>query len=124
MRRPKLSKTITGQKWLAQFAEKDRTIAAAMLDDLLLLNDEQVGAGIRGLLRDLATERKGPRRRIALYAEREFPERQFFRVQAIPDASGVVRYRAVGRLGPAAVKPVRGSTRVGSEGLVAFIISQ
>lgn len=38
--------------------------------------------------------------------------------------NGRLRRRAVGRSGPAAVKPVRGRGRVGSEGLVAFLASQ
>ena len=124
MARPKLSNTTTGQTWLAQFVQPDRGTAATMLDALLLLNEEEVSATIRGLLQNLAAERTGPRRRVALYAEREFPEKQAFKVQRISDKNGIVRRRAVGRSGPAAVKPVRGSARVGSEGLVAFIISQ
>jgi hypothetical protein len=124
MRRPKLSSSTTGQEWLEQFSEEDRPSAAAMLDTLVLLNEEQVSVAIRGLLHGLAAERKGARRRVALYAEREFPERYVFEVRQVPDAIGVVRRRAVGRSGPAAVKPVRGSARVGSEGLIAFIISQ
>ncbi len=124
MLRPQLSMTTTGRNWLAQFAKEDRPAAAAMLDALLLLNEEQVGFAIRGLLERLATERRGRRKRVALYAEREFPERQAFIVECVPDKDGIIRRRAVGRLGPAAVKPVRGSPRVGSEGLVAFTISQ
>ncbi len=124
MQRPKLSKTTTGRNWLAQFTIKDRPAAAAMLDALLLLNEEQVAFAIRGFLQRLATERRGRRKRVALYVEREFPERQTFIVERIPDKNGIVRRRAIGRAGPAAVKPVRGSPRVGSEGLVAFTISQ
>ena len=123
MRRPKLSSSTTGQEWLEQFSEEDRPSAAAMLDTLVLLNEEQVSVAIRGLLHGLTAERKGARRRVALYAEREFPERYVFEVRHVPDAAGVVRRRAVGRSVPAAVKPVRGSARVGSEGLIAFIIS-
>jgi hypothetical protein len=95
-----------------------------MLDALLLLSDEQVSDAVCGLLEHLAAERTGRRKRVALYAEWEFPERCAFEVQPTPDAAGIVRRRAVGRSGPAAVKPVRGSPRVGSEGLIAFTISQ
>jgi len=95
-----------------------------MLNALLLLNEEQVAFAILGLLQGLAAERSGRRRRVALYVEREFPERSAFEVRSIPDAGGIVRRRAVGRAGPAAVKPKRGSPRVGSEGPIAFIISQ
>jgi len=41
-----------------------------------------------------------------------------------PDKAGRIRRRAVGRAGPVAVSPKRGSRRVGSEGLVAFVLSQ
>jgi hypothetical protein len=95
-----------------------------MLDAILLLNEEQVSAAIRGSLARIAAQQSGFRKRVALYAEREFPEHHAFRVKALPDSKGIVRQRAVGRSGPAAVRPVRGSTRVGSEGYVAFIISQ
>lgn len=122
--RPKLSKTATGKSWLDQFAERDRATAAALLDALVLLNEEQVASAIRGSLVNLAAERKGRRKRVGLYAEREFPERQAFESQLIRDAAGVVHRRAVGRSGPLAVKTVRGSARVGSEGLIAFTISQ
>jgi hypothetical protein len=67
-RRQKLSATVTGQKWVLQFAERDRSSATAMLDALLLLNEEEVAASIRGLLQDLAAKRSGPRKRIGLYA--------------------------------------------------------
>lgn len=95
-----------------------------MLDHLLLLNEEQVGSAIRDLLQKLADSRGKTRKRVALFAEREFPEKMAFEVQLLPDKEGVMRRRAVGRRGPAAVKPVRGSARVGSEGFVAFTLSQ
>lgn len=122
--RPKLSETTTGKDWLAQFAEEDRPAAATLLDALLLLNEEEVAVAIRALLQGLAVDRIGRRKRVALYTEREFPERQAFEVTRITDSKGNGRCRAVGRSGPAAVKPVRGSARVGSEGLIAFTISQ
>lgn len=95
-----------------------------MLDAMLLLNEEQVSASLRSQLYRLADGRHGKRRRIALYAEREFGRTSAFKVRLVPDVSGRIRRRAVGRKGPAPVKPVRGSGRVGSEGLIAFVISQ
>jgi len=47
-----------------------------------------------------------------------------FDVQMLPDSTGRLRRRAVGYSGPPAVRPVRGSARVGSEGFVAHLISQ
>jgi hypothetical protein len=122
--RPRLSSIETACSWLSQFHEVDRPTASALLDDLLLLNDEQVATAFRPLLFTLAQERKGRRKRIALYAERPFAEACAFDVALVADADGRMRRRAVGSKGPAAVGPVRGSPRVGSEGMVAFIISQ
>jgi hypothetical protein len=126
MFRPPLSTTETGKAWLSQFAPWDRPAAASLLDALMLMNDEQVATALRSLLADLAQRRSGlrKRKRVALYAEREIAEAAIFRVELVTDADGRLRRRAVGRQGPSAVKPIRGSTRVGSEGWVAFVISQ
>lgn len=122
---PPLSSYPTAQAWLAQFdrAPADRTYAAAMLDAMMLLNEEQVSAAIRTQLYRFADTRTGRHRRAALYAEREFTEKAFFQSEETIDARGRVHHRAIGRTGPPAVKPVRGGTRVGSEGFVASIIS-
>lgn len=120
----RLSQTAAGAAWLDQFGPEDREAAAKMLDAMLLLNEEQVAASIRTALDRVA---KGPRhrkRRVALYAEREFDASQIFEVQLLPDAAGRPRRRAVGYNGPPGVKPVRGRSRVGSEGFVAHLISQ
>lgn len=122
--RKPLSSYPTAQSWLKQFATADQPSAKSMLDSLLLLNEEQVSASIRSQLYALAASRHGRRRRIALYAEREFGGAPAFKVEMIPDADGQPRRRSVGRKGPAPVSPVRGSGRVGSEGLIAFVISQ
>lgn len=123
-RRPSLSETITGQAWLDQFKQADQHAAAALLDMMLLLNEEQVSTAIRSLLVNAADARADRRRRIGLYAEREFDEALAFDVQITLDPQGVKRRRAVGFKGPAAVKPIRGGTRIGSEGMIAFLISQ
>ncbi len=122
-RRP-LSAYPTPQAWLSQFELADQASAAALLDAMLLLNEEQVSASLRSQLYRLADDRHEKRRRIALYAEREFGGTPPFEVRRVPDVGGRIRQRAVGRKGPAPVKPVRGSGRVGSEGFVAFVISQ
>jgi hypothetical protein len=124
MKRPRLSVTSTGQEWIAQFDEEDRPSAAMLLNKMLLLNEEEVSVSIRGLLQELAESRAGLRRRIGLYAEREYSEAAAFESELVSDGAGRMRRRAVGRTGPAAVKPRRGSPRVGSEGFIAFIISQ
>src|ERR1700694_5782459 len=122
--RKPLSTYSTAQSWLTQFGATDQPAARLMLDSCLLLNEEQVSAALRSQLYALAASRHGKRRRIALYAEREFSGAPAFNVEMLPDADGRLRRRSIGRKGPAPVKPVRGSGRVGSEGLVAFVISQ
>ncbi|MDG4898845.1 hypothetical protein P9272_35795 [Mesorhizobium sp. WSM4976] len=122
--RKPLSSYPTARAWLSQFNEDDKSAAASLLDAMLLLNEEEVSAALRSQLYELAKTRRGRHRRIALYAEREFGGAKAFDVQPVLDSSGRVRMRAVGRIGPPAVRPARGSPRVGSEGLVAFVISQ
>lgn len=122
--RPRLSSTQTAREWLSQFGAADQPAAAALLDDMMLLNEEQVAVAIRSLLLTLAGKRKGRHKRIALYAEREFAQTRAFEVANVVDSAGRIRARAIGRRGPAAVSPIRGSARVGSEGMIAFIISQ
>ncbi|MFG1287868.1 phosphoribosyltransferase-like protein [Xanthobacter versatilis] len=122
--RAPLSSYETSQQWLRQFLAADAVDAAALLDAMLLLNEEQVSAAIRSQLYALADGRSGRRRRVALYAEREMGQSAFFQSTVTLDAKGRRHYRAVGRAGPPAVKPLRGGMRVGSEGLVGFVISQ
>src|SRR5262249_10361575 len=106
-RRP-LSACPTAQSWLRQFQATDRPAAEKMLDAMLLLNEEQVSAALRSQLYALANARRGRRRRVALYAERELGSAPVFKVQQVPDANGRLRRRAVGRKGPAPVQPIRG----------------
>ena len=94
-----------------------------MIDALTLLNEEQVSSAIRENLYELRSK-SDKKRRIALYAEREYAESTAFDVKLIADADGRLRHRAVGIVGRPAVKPKRGSTRVGSEGMIAHVVSQ
>lgn len=119
-----LSQTAAGAAWLDQFGIDDRAIAASLLDAMLLLNEEQVGASIRAALDRIAEGQRHRKRRVALYAEREFDASLIFEVQMLRDAAGRLRQRAVGYNGPPAVRPTRGRARVGSEGFVAHLISQ
>jgi len=122
--RPKLSSTSLARSWLGQFRTIDQIAAARLIDALLLLNDDDVAAAIRSELRKLALSRSGKRRKVALYTEREIAESVMFQSKRLPGRDGKVRLRAFGDRGPAAVKPVRGRARVGSEGWTAFLISQ
>ena len=122
--RPRLSRTRSATEWLKQFRAADQEVAASLLDALLLLNEDDVASSIRSELRKLARVRTGARRRVALYTEREFAETSFFKSEQRPGRDGIVRTRAVGNAGPPAVRPLRGRTRVGSEGWTASIVSQ
>lgn len=124
MTKPRWASTDIGRTWIAQFDEADRSSAAALLNTMLLLNEDDVSVALRGLLNTLAEGRRGLRGRVGLYAEREFQEAAAFKIVLTPDPNGRNRRRAVGRAGPVAVSPKRGSRRVGSEGLIAFTISQ
>lgn len=109
---------------MAQFAANERSDAAGLLDAMLLLNEEQVATSIRSALDRIAERPRYRKRRVALYAEREFDSSMIFDVKMIADRNGRLRRRAVGYNGPPAVRPVRGRARVGSEGFVSHLISQ
>lgn len=122
--RPKLSTSRSGREWVSRFKAGDQVAAASLLDALLLLNEADVSLAVRHQLRKLAKGRKGARKKIALYVEREFAESVVFQSEKIKDRDGVTRRRAIGKKGPPAISPRRGSTRVGSEGPGAFLLSQ
>lgn len=83
-----------------------------------------MSAAIRSQLYKLAKLRRGRHRRMALYAERELSGKVIFESTPTKDDVGRMRLRAVGRKGPDPVHPVRGGSRVGSEGQIAHVISQ
>lgn len=121
---PKLSASQTGIAWLKQFETAPNIAAASsLLDALLLLNDTDVADAIRDGLENVASDWGHSRRTIALYAEREFDGKVVYLSESIPDATGILRRRAKKYLG-GPVKPTRGKSRVGSEGQVAYLISQ
>jgi hypothetical protein len=126
--KPSLSQTLAGQRWVRQFKARDQDAAAELLDAMLLLNGEQVMSAQRSGLDELAAERHGmrgvPRRRVALYAEREMVEATAFVSEPMLDRTGTPRMRATGPKRLAPISPRRGSARVGSEGLAAFVIGQ
>lgn len=121
---PKLSASQSGLAWLKQFkTPADIAAASALLDALLLLNDTDIDDAIRDGLDQLASKRGSGRRTVALYAEREFDGKVAYSSELIEDANGVLRQRAQKYVG-GPVKPTRGKSRVGSEGPVAYLISQ
>lgn len=119
-----LSKTKTGSAWLKNFAAADRAAARSLLDSLALINLDEVSELVQEQLSELALQRTGKRKAVALYTEREFQEKQAFDTTQVKNADGSIRERAVGRKGPPPVKPIRGGVRVGSEGVVSSLIAQ
>lgn len=123
-----LSETAVGQSWLAQFdIGADQAAAAAMLDAMLLLDQEEVAAAQRAGLASLQTQpphRPSSKHRIGLYAEREFAESRIFTEELVNGRDGKQKMRSTGPKRVAPVAPRRGSSRVGSEGPTANVISQ
>jgi hypothetical protein len=123
--RPPLSSTPCERAWLSQFpTANDKAVAQRILDAVFLMNEEDVSRAIRALIRKYACAHKRRTKYIALFAEREMPEQHFFESQLTVDREGKPRMRAYGAKGRPAVKPKRGGVRVGSEGPIAFLISQ
>lgn len=119
-----LSKTNTGKAWLKNFHGADRGAARSLLNSLTLINLDEVSELIQEQLSELALERSGKRKAVAVYTEREFQEKQAFETKQIKKADGSIRERAIGSKGPPAVKPIRGGVRVGSEGTLSSLIAQ
>lgn len=122
--RPLLSRSAAGILWLRQFAEFDQAAAAEFADALILLNEADVADAIRSEIGALALSKPRRTRVAAVYPEREFGTRVIFESSRLPGRDGTIRLRAFGKTGPAAVVGRRGSTRVGSEGSMASIVSQ
>lgn len=102
--------------WLGQFAPEDQPKAIALLKAMRLVSADEFVAGLRARLFEAADEANGA---IALYAERE-----------VMGASGMIQplfeqpthppRRAIGTR----VKAVDGESDIGSEGLVAQLITE
>jgi hypothetical protein len=118
----RLSQSETGKAWLAQFSASDAGVAAQLLDAMTLLNDTDVADAIRDGISSIVKDRHGSRRSLGLYAEREFDSGVVFESAEIAGPDGRIRRRAISYSGP--IKPTRGRKRVGSEGPVAYLISQ
>ena len=111
----RISDTEHGQAWLQQFRPDDVSLATTLLDNVLFTSTSEFR---KWLAEEVVRQAKVGR--VALYNEREFPLFGRFFPQLKP---GRVR-RAVGKKGPMLVKPPRGSPYVGSEGIVAQLVSE
>ena len=116
----KMSESASALRWIGQFKPLDRRDAASLIDRLDLMNETQVAEAISQQLEAMNTVSG----RVALYAEREIAQATAFPVETYTDAHGQPRQRAVPNAAFKAVSPRRGTTRVGSEGWMAFLISQ
>ena len=110
-----------GRRWLSQFALGDIGLATELLRDLELVSRDEFADGLRALILERAEQTQGP---VALYAERELghrhgvPHRLFKETDRKPK-------RALGSVGPPAVKATKAyDISVGSEGIVAQLISE
>lgn len=111
----RLSETAQGEAWLRQFQPQDVALATELLDRLVFVPSDIFRSWLAGEI-----IREAGKGRLALYGERELPPRSRFFPQLQP---GKVR-RAIGAKGPALVQPTRGSSFVGSEGIVAQLLSE
>lgn len=111
----RLSETAQGEAWLRQFQSQHVGLATELLDRLLFVPSDIFRSWLAGEI-----IREAGKGRLALYGEREFPLRSRFFPQLQP---GKVR-RAIGRKGPVLVQPARGSSFVGSEGIIAQLLSE
>ncbi|WP_284126597.1 phosphoribosyltransferase-like protein [Parerythrobacter aestuarii] len=115
-----LSESKTAQRWIAQFDDGDREDAASLVDRLELFNEGQVTDAITRQLEEIDTAQG----RVALYAEREISQATAFPIETYSNPHGNLSERAVAHAKFKPVSPRRGATRVGSEGWMAFLISQ
>lgn len=116
----KLSESASAQRWIGQFDAVDQADAGSLIDRLELFNESQVAEAISRQLEAIDTVPG----RVALYAEREIADKTAFPVEAYHDAQYNSHERAVANASFKPVSPRRGATRVGSEGWMAFLISQ
>src|SRR5579862_5718574 len=105
-----------GLAYLSQFEPADSQKASFLLSQFVTVSTSEMRHWLASRL-ELHSSRAAP---LALYAEREFPPSARFFSKLQP---GVVR-RAVGRQGPALVEPTRGSLHVGSEGIIAQLLTE
>ena len=113
--------TEIAQRWLSQFSIGDRALATELLQAIQLVSRDEFADGLRALILEKVGEHAGP---VALYAERELGHRHGVPHRLFRESSGR-RKRAEGAVGPPAVKATKPyNISVGSEGIVAQLISE
>lgn len=107
--------------WLSQFSRGDRPLAKKLLDGFVLVSRDDFIEHLRTMIVSQAQSVNGP---VALYAERELPHRHGIPHRLFKETKTKSR-RAFGAAGPQAVKPTKAyDPSVGSEGIVAQLISE
>jgi hypothetical protein len=113
-----LSDSAAAKAWLEQFGDAERPVAAALIDEILLVGADEFRRGLRQLLDQILLERRDGRP-LALYAEREI-QTQGARILPI---FGMPNDRRVTGLGPAPVLFDPTAPQVGSEGAIATLLT-
>jgi len=123
----KLSETDKGIEWIKLFNPEDQQVAVELLDQIRLVDSKEFSSKILALIIQTSETIDGP---IGLYAEREVKKDE--REQVVPlfneeyqDEENSKHLRAIGD-GPTPfeIKDPGKSTQVGSEGVVANLITQ
>lgn len=110
-----------GRRWLGQFALGDRGLATELLRGIVLVSRDEFADGLRALILEKAEDAGGP---VALYAERELGHRHGVPHRLFKETNRKPK-RALGGIGPPAVKATKAyNISVGSEGIVAQLISE
>ncbi|WP_425525004.1 phosphoribosyltransferase-like protein [Rhizobium bangladeshense] len=112
----KLSDSERAAAWLSHFRLGDDLVVRDLLNNFQVISTSNFRTWINQTLESIGT-REAP---VALYSEREFPRGQRFFPQMAPGPT----FRSIGRNGPALVRPTRGSVHVGSEGIVAQLLTE
>lgn len=116
-----IENTENARQWLGQFSLGDRSLAEELLQGIQLVSRDEFADGLRALILEKVGEIKEP---VALYAERELGHRYGVPHRLFKETTGK-RKRAKGALGPPAVKATKPyKISVGSEGIVAQLISE
>ncbi|MEF3696121.1 phosphoribosyltransferase-like protein [Desulfolutivibrio sp.] len=116
-----LSKTDLGRNWLNSFTDfEERKVAAALIDAILLVSRDELVRSIRDQIETILNDRSDTARPIALFAEREVQK-----ISGVPQPffPGTESGRATG-VGVAAIGARPSDKEVGSEGIIANIITE
>ena len=113
-----LSDSAAAKEWLLQFGETERPVAAALINQILLVGADEFRRGLTELLDQILTERcQG--RPLALYAEREVASKNG---EILPIFGNPGERRATG-LGAPPILFEPTLPEVGSEGAIASLIT-